>query len=486
MSKRSLILFLIAFVLIVHAAATDSAKSREKRSPKPQFGRFVGSFIARWIPKVSKEIPKIVKLVRKTATSVGNFVSKNPGTSVAGGAAVGVGVGVGLGVATGKKQCEVYIKRDLPELQPVFIRDGTPRSLMVPTDGYLTWAHGETSSIACPPSAGSQNSISGTNSTVETITCDNGLMFLMNGTTVSISTVTCVRKVTGNYQLRPDPQCLGTNKAIGFNVPFPTGDMFFDLFCSCFDEASAFTLFTHHVLFGNEIGHKSIYNSSRPDFKSIGFTSRFFVSTAYTQLSQKLRLTELFSVQTGNSIAQTDAQSYYNRSYLQRGHLTPDGDELFTTWQWSTYFFINVAGMWEKINIGNWKTIETKVRTLANESKQTFEIYTGTYGTLALCSSTNYCPSFTLVDGGIPVPKWLWKIVKVPTMDAAIALVVSNNPFMAVSPICGSRQNDYGWHQNEFDNFQTGEVSYCKVQELQSVVGYIPQSALATHVLAFQ
>lgn len=196
-------------------------------------------------------------------------------------------------------------------------------------------------------------------------------------------------------------------------------------------------------------------------------------------------MTELFSVQAGNIIAQTEAQNYYNRSSLQRGHLTPDGDELFTTWQWSTYFFINVAGMWEQINIGSWKTLETKVRTLASETRQNLEIYTGTYGTLALCSSTNYCPQFTLVDGGIPVPKWLWKIVKAPGMDAAIALVVSNNPFMSVNPICGSRQNDYRWHQDGFDNFRFGYVSYCTVQELRNVVGYIPQTALATNVLSF-
>uniref|UniRef100_C6ZQX7 Salivary deoxyribonuclease I n=1 Tax=Ochlerotatus triseriatus TaxID=7162 RepID=C6ZQX7_OCHTR len=488
-SKLSFPLFLIAVVLIAHSAASDSTKPREKRSPKPQIGRLFG-FLAKWVAQAVKQSPTAIRLIRRVKAA-STAVSKNPETAAgtaAAAAAAGAAVGVGVVVASqpGKKQCAVYIKRDLPELQPVFIKDGTPRSLMMPRDGYLTWGHGETSSIACPPSAGSQNYIRATNTIVATITCDNGLMFEMSARRVNISTVTCARKVTGNYRPKPDPQCAGTNKAIGFNVPFPTGDIFFDLFYSCFDETRGSTLFTHHVLFGNEIDHKCIYGSSRPDFKSAGFPDNFFISTAYTQLSQKARLTDLFNVRMSNPVAQAEAQRYiFDHSYLQKGHLTPDGDELFTTWQWSTYFFINVAGMWESINIGNWKNLETKVRTLANETKENLEIYTGTYETLALCSTNNYCPDFTLVTGGIPVPKWLWKIVKAPSIDAAIALVVSNNPVGAVNPICETGAVNYGWHQNGFDNFSSGKVSYCTVQELQNVVGYIPQAALATNVLAF-
>lgn len=98
-SKLSLVLFLTAIVLIGHLAATDSAKSREKRSPKPRFG-----FLAKWISQVAKATPKIVKLVRQTATNIKKFVSKNPGTSAAaaaGGAAVGIGVGLGVGAQPG-------------------------------------------------------------------------------------------------------------------------------------------------------------------------------------------------------------------------------------------------------------------------------------------------------------------------------------------------------------------------------------------------
>lgn len=52
-------------------------------------------------------------------------------------------------------------------------------------------------------------------------------------------------------------------------------------------------------------------------------------------------------------------------NYLSRGHLAPDADMLFSSWKVPTYFFINVAPQWQKINAGNWLKVENEVRKAA-------------------------------------------------------------------------------------------------------------------------
>ncbi|XP_021708323.1 uncharacterized protein LOC5577135 isoform X2 [Aedes aegypti] len=456
-----LILFIVCLTCVA-SVEENAVKSREKRSPKPQFPKFIFGQIAKWIPKVIKQGGQVVEKVEQ-------FVSKNPGT-------VGAAVVGGVGVATvlGQKR----------ERQPVFFNIGSPRSLMLPVDGNLTWAQGERSWIACPPSEGSRNSIRGIYLVSAEIECKDGYDFeyVHNGAVFDITQVQCDNRVTGNVKTdAARVQCPGTHKTIGFDVTFPTiGNRFFDLYQICFDEPSATAIYTHHTLIGNEIEHKCF--STRPDFKSAGFPQGLAVSSAYNQESQLNRLVALFGADPN---PWGSAEVYYNLSYLQRGHLVPDADQLFTTWQWSTYFYLNVVGMWEHINNGNWKYLESNVRTLAQNAKKTLEVYTGVYDTLSLCSLWDHCPEFTLSNGRIPVPKWLWKVVKSPDLNAAIALVVSNNPFVGEDPICGLNGASHGWNSSIVSNITYGTVSYCRVQDLQTVVGNIPQEAMAPSILSF-
>lgn len=206
-------------------------------------------------------------------------------------------------------------------------------------------------------------------------------------------------------------------------------------------------------------------------FKLDGFPMKFNVSKAYTQKNVH-DVVRPYQSRVGPRYSET--------LQFDRGHLTPRTDELFPTWQWSTYFYINVAGMWNAINNRNWRKVENSVRSFAGSTRRNFEIFTGTYGISQLCED---CPNFILANGTIPVAKWVWKIVKDPNENKAIALVISNNPFMRVPRICGEAHNTYGWNQEGFDNFTRGEVSICTVQQLRSVVGYIPQAAEAHGVL---
>ncbi|KXJ72533.1 hypothetical protein RP20_CCG017762 [Aedes albopictus] len=354
----------------------------------------------------------------------------------------------------------------------------------MPVNGNLIWAPGQRSWIAFPPSDGTLNSIVGKNLVSALIECVQGQTFryVHDRTPLSITQVLCVRKVTGNVRTSPIPmnQCPGTFKAVGFDVPFPNSqNRFFDLFHVCFDERAAIPIFTRHTVYGNEIQHRST-SAAQTSFRVAGFPRQLDVSSAYTKRYQVQRLADLFA---SDPNPRGSVDMYYAVNSLHRGHLTPRADELLTTWQLSTFFYVNVVGMWETINNGNWKYLEESVRTLVDNSKKNLIIYTGIYGTLSLCSDKNHCRDFTLSNGRIPVPKWLWKVVKSPDSNAAIALVVSNNPFDRESPICGLGGESFGWSRKISLNGALGAVSYCSVQDLQRVVRYIPQEALAGNIL---
>lgn len=53
--------------------------------------------------------------------------------------------------------------------------------------------------------------------------------------------------------------------------------------------------------------------------------------------------------------------------YLARGHLAPDGDFLYGSWQWSTYFYVNTAPQWQIINAGHWLALERYLRKFAEQ-----------------------------------------------------------------------------------------------------------------------
>jgi len=80
--------------------------------------------------------------------------------------------------------------------------------------------------------------------------------------------------------------------------------------------------------------------SARPSFKTTGSAPQVNPATSYTQASQLARLTTLLG-----SAAQAKKFIYTN-SYMAKGHLAPDGDGIFRSWQFSTYFYTNVAPQW--------------------------------------------------------------------------------------------------------------------------------------------
>ena len=48
--------------------------------------------------------------------------------------------------------------------------------------------------------------------------------------------------------------------------------------------------------------------------------------------------------------------------YLERGHLTPSADMIYSTMREETSFYMNAAPQWHSVNTGNWGALERESR----------------------------------------------------------------------------------------------------------------------------
>ncbi|KAL7041304.1 hypothetical protein ACKWTF_000715 [Chironomus riparius] len=170
-----------------------------------------------------------------------------------------------------------------------------------------------------------------------------------------------------------------------------------------------------------------------------------------------------------------------NQTYLARGHLTPDGDMIFVSWQWTTYYYINVIPKWQSVNNGNWKVIEFAVRSKAAALSYDLKVFTGGFEVLELENQR-----ISLEDDGLEVPKWAWKVVKDTQNGNGIAFVTYNNPFAtAITDLCTDICDANGWNWAERKNFYKGYTICCDVTELMGIISDIPAEANCTGILQF-
>lgn len=192
-------------------------------------------------------------------------------------------------------------------------------------------------------------------------------------------------------------------------------------------------------------------NTNRFSAKIVGIDGSFkadglpYTATALTEMysieNQKKRFTAL--------LGSADKIKNNNKHYLAKGHLTPDADGIFNTWQMATYYYINVFPQWQVINNGNWKGIENLVRKKASIYNEPVEVYTGIHEVLKY----NGIEITLDVGGKLKAPKWIWKVlIHRGKVDKGIAFLTLNDPYaVRYEPLCvGSkcvedRCADYQW-----------------------------------------
>lgn len=369
--------------------------------------------------------------------------------------------------------CEVCVD-ELPGRHPLFLKGGEQGGLMRPTNGYLKWAPGESSEVICTSGRDSSIKFTGNNVDRMEIECIGGRIFKMDNKEVDITSVTCTNKVIGapNGPFK-DPECPATWLTIDIAD--------YNLFGSCFNESDSSVLFTRHTLYGSDITYAAVTNESNPSFTTDKFPRNASISTAYTRKNQMEKLRALFSQSEQEFQDEDSVMNYYNKNYLERAFLIPKADQIFPSEQWSTFYYINVVGMWRSINQGNWKVLNEKIRGLAEEKSLKLTVYTGTYGTLQPCTKAGFCPPFTLRNGSVPVPKWIWKTVVAPDRNEAISFVVSNNPVDDEKPLCTGP--DYGWLKHIAGGKWPGKISVCSAKKLKQITGLPQRDMIAFEIL---
>lgn len=194
---------------------------------------------------------------------------------------------------------------------------------------------------------------------------------------------------------------------------------------------------------------------------------------AYKQATQKAT----FSTLLGSSEL---AEKYINaKSFLARGHLAPDGDFVYISSQYSSYFYINTVPQWQAVNNGNWKSLEFSVRNTAANLAKDMKVITGGHETLSLKNTKGVPTEIYLVSKSkLPVPKWSWKVLQDPTTKKAIAFVTLNNPFVEsvtqADYLCEDICKKYGWGLPAWTNPAKGLTYCCDVKALMKVIKTIP------------
>lgn len=169
-----------------------------------------------------------------------------------------------------------------------------------------------------------------------TIICDSQSKFIINNQKHDVEEFNeCRQTITGSV-LNNNLQC-GNNQGIKMNIGFQLSDGrgFVNLIEVCYNKRKGNPIYTTHVIQGKSIKN-SMKVSNRPSsFKTTAVSTNFDIASSFTKSKQMERFESL--------LGREKAEEYLNKTYLARGHLAPDGDMIFASWQWSTYYFINVV-----------------------------------------------------------------------------------------------------------------------------------------------
>lgn len=180
-------------------------------------------------------------------------------------------------------------------------------------------------------------------------------------------------------------------------------------------------------------------------------------------------------------------QYFTKKSFLSRGHLTPDADFIFPSGQFATYFLANVCPTFQVVNGGNYVRVEMLARKIAGDRNEIFDVYTGVHDVLSVIDSSGDVQELYLSDGNlITVPKWIWKVMVSQGKGDGISFATLNNPFVDRSDIrdlCPNVCQSAGFADKHFNDFRKGYTICCTVADLKKVVNTIPNSVQARSLL---
>lgn len=202
-------------------------------------------------------------------------------------------------------------------------------------------------------------------------------------------------------------------------------------------------------IIGIKIGFKTSGNSVNPllesylqvhDCRTLFTMHQVEPNTKPESCSQSFRHDNVFPINTSNLYANHATaicnqllynvpeckQNLPNEISFQRGHLAACGDFRTKHGQYATYTFANSAPQFYKMNMGNWKSIETQVRNLATSLNRSLDVKTGTLGILNIKNRENQDSEIFLSPNLIPVPAMFYKII-IDTNNAQAVVFINMN-----------------------------------------------------------
>lgn len=191
----------------------------------------------------------------------------------------------------------------------------------------------------------------------------------------------------------------------------------------------------------------------------------------YKRETQLQTFTALF----GNS---TVAQSYINKnSMLDKGHLATKSHFVFSYEQVATNYYLNAVPHWHQCNNGNWKSVESTIKTQIESSYDFFDVISGTHEVLEL--SNMRTPIYLkFPERTLPVPKYIWKILHNKSHGGCIVFVQINNPFYfsEADVFCKAQcSTTFGLTNPSWLDFEKGYTFCCEIGEFLKKVPTAPK-----------
>jgi DNA/RNA endonuclease G (NUC1) len=172
-----------------------------------------------------------------------------------------------------------------------------------------------------------------------TIICISGKKFNINNKQFDVSDFNeCASVITGSV--------INNNRACGsdgtsMNIGFKHDRGFTSLIDVCYSKKRAAAIYTSHRINGQTIKNAMKVSSRPSGFKTSEIPTKISPASSFTKVKQLERFKQL--------VGDEKAEEYLNKTYLARGHLVPDGDMIFASHQFSTYFYLNVVPQFQSV-----------------------------------------------------------------------------------------------------------------------------------------
>lgn len=308
-------------------------------------------------------------------------------------------------------------------------------------------------------------------------TCSSGRFFRIPNRSFNFNTVSCnlfppsLARFTGNT-------CLADLKE--FEIGYRANCRMIRLMYGCFDQYYQRTIYTRMELPPNIEGAQIGFPRPRwteGDFFNLGGIP---LDTIYTRNEQRITINTLL----GLDVNSTKYVQLDNNLFLARAHLSANADFIFGTQRRASFYFLNAAPKWHTFNAGNWLSIEMDIRRFVIKTKQTVQMYTGTFGisTLPHEITGEQIELFLFVDDkgnkAIPVPQLFWKVIYEPITRRGSVFLGVNNPYLSEDEvhkhiICPDVSNEIPWLTWAATNI-TGGISYtCTVEGFRAATGLL-------------